>query len=95
MTLDSLGQPGKQTNALVKIDVEGAEMEVVEGGHKWIHPSNYFVIEVHEERFLPQLKEIFAAQGHTLLQVNQRPVPLLGRELREVNNWWLVSDLKS
>jgi len=93
VTLDSLGKPGQQTNALVKIDVEGAEVDVVEGGRKWICPSNYFVIEVHEERFLPQLEKIFAAQGHTLLQVNQRPVPLLGREQRELNNWWLVSDL--
>jgi hypothetical protein len=93
MTLDSLGQPGQHKNALVKIDVEGAEVDVVEGGRKWICPSNYFVIEVHEERFLPQLKKIFSVHGHQLLQVNQRPVPLLGREQRELNNWWLVSDL--
>lgn len=93
VTLDSLGKAGEQTNALVKIDVEGAEVDVVEGGRKWMHPSNCFVIEVHEERFLPQLKEIFAAQGHALLQVDQRPVPVLGREERELNNWWLVSDL--
>jgi hypothetical protein len=93
MTLDSLGKPGQQTNSLIKIDVEGAEVDVVEGGRKWIHSSNCFVIEVHEGRFLPQLKKIFAEQGHTLLQVNQRPVPVLGREQRELNNWWLVSDL--
>ena len=93
VTLDSLGQPGEQMNALVKIDVEGAEVDVVEGGRKWMHPSNCFIIEVHEECFLPQLKEIFMAQGHAMLQVNQRPVPIIGREEREVNNWWLVSDL--
>jgi len=93
VTLDSLGKPGQQTNALVKIDVEGAEVDVVEGGRKWINPSNYFVIEVHEDRFLQQLKTIFAERGHTLLQVNQHPVPLLGREQRELNNWWLASDL--
>lgn len=93
VTLDSLGKSGAQTDALVKIDVEGAEVDVVEGGRKWMHPSNCFVIEVHEERFLSQLKQIFAAQGHSLMQVDQRPVPLLGREERELNNWWLVSDL--
>jgi hypothetical protein len=48
---------------------------------------------VHEERFLQQLKQIFAEQGHKLLQVNQRPVPVLGREKRDLNNCWLVSDL--
>lgn len=93
VTLDSLAKPGQQTNTMVKIDVEGAEMEVVEGARKWICPSNYFVIEVHEERFLPQLQKIFAAHGHALLQVNQRPLPVLGREQRELNNWWLVSEL--
>jgi len=25
--------------------------------------------------------------------VNQRPLPVLGREMRPENNWWLVSDL--
>jgi hypothetical protein len=93
VTLDSLGKPAGQTNTLVKIDVEGAEVEVVEGGRKWMHPSNCFVIEVHEARFLPELKKIFAGQGHPLLLVDQRPVPVLGREQRELSNWWLVSDL--
>jgi hypothetical protein len=93
VTLDSLGKPNQRTNTLVKIDVEGAEVDVVEGGRQWMDVSNFFVIEVHEERFLSQLKGIFAEQGHTLVQINQKQVPLLGREVRDLNNWWLVSDL--
>jgi len=82
-------------HTLVKIDVEGAEVEVVEGARSWMHASNLFVIEVHAEKFLPELKQIFAERGHRLRQIDQRPLALLGREQRDKDNWWLVSDLKA
>jgi hypothetical protein len=78
---------------LVKIDVEGAEVEVVEGVRSWLKPSNMFVIEVHQERFLDPLPDLFAERGLRLVQVDQRPLALLGREAREEKNWWLVSDI--
>jgi hypothetical protein len=93
VTLDSLGFFGQQTDTMIKIDVEGAELDVVEGGLKWIHPSNCFLIEVHDGRFLEQLTTIFAKQGHQLVQLNQQPLRLIGREQRSLDNWWLVSDL--
>ncbi len=91
-TLDALDTPDRN-NTLVKIDVEGAEMEVVAGAQTWFDPSNLFVIEVHEERFLAELIRNFASHQHQLRQVDQRPLPLLGREARDLNNWWLVSEL--
>jgi len=97
VTLDSLkcaiGDPHDRAHTLVKIDVEGAEMDVIEGGRSWIQPSNRFVIEVHERRFLADLTALFAERGHKLVQLNQSPLPLLGRETRSEDNWWLVSDL--
>jgi len=93
VTLDSLEVAGARTQTLIKIDVEGAEVDVVEGARSWMAESNLFVIEVHEQRFLEPLNKIFAERGHRLIQVDQRPLPLLGREVREVENWWLVSDL--
>jgi hypothetical protein len=51
------------------------------------------VIEVHKAEYLDELKRIFAARGLNLSQVNQRPLPILGREHRDEANWWLVSDL--
>jgi hypothetical protein len=96
MTLDSLhfatGGAGDRTCTLIKIDVEGAELDVVEGGLSWIQPTNRFLIEVHEERFLSRLKVLFAERGHKLVQVTQRPHPILGPESRSGNNWWLVTD---
>jgi methyltransferase FkbM-like protein len=99
ITLDSLrpavDDPSDKVSTLVKIDVEGAEVDVIEGGRSWLQPSNLFVIEVHQERFLDLLHELFAEQGLRFVQVNQHPLPLLGRETREEKNWWLVSNLSA
>jgi hypothetical protein len=89
-TLDAL-QVGDKRNTLIKIDVEGAEVDVIAGAQTWMDSSNLFVIEVHKAEYLSQLTAMFAARGHELRQVNQQPLPLLGRELRDVANWWLVS----
>ena len=93
-TLDSLPIDSR-TNTLVKIDVEGAEMDVIMGARSWLRPSNLFVIEVHKQEYLSSLSSLFARQGLSLVQVNQRPLRFLGREMREIDNWWLVSNLDS
>lgn len=89
-TLDALPVPDKR-DTLIKIDVEGAELDVIAGAQSWMDRSNLFAIEVHKESYLAKLHEAFAAHGHRLRQINQRPLPLLGREVRDVENWWLVS----
>jgi len=76
------GRPNDRRNTLVKIDVEGAELDVIAGASTWLDASNLFVIEVHEERFLAELKQTFAERSHQLVQINQHPLPLLGREIR-------------
>jgi hypothetical protein len=91
-TLDALATPASdRRETLIKIDVEGAEVEVVNGAQTWMEPSNLFVIEVHQEAYLAQLKQIFSDRGHKLRQVEQQALPLLGREVRDKANWWLVS----
>lgn len=97
ITLDSivcqhaLDKPNNR--ALIKIDVEGAELEVIAGASRWLNSKNYFLIEVHQEEFLSQLKQLFQEKGIILEQVNQKPLPVLGREQRSPSNWWLVSAL--
>ncbi|HET9367365.1 MAG TPA: FkbM family methyltransferase [Candidatus Udaeobacter sp.] len=97
MTLDAVQSrfigSNDRTATLIKIDVEGAEVEVIEGGRSWLHPSNLFLIEVHDESFLNRLRAIFAERELRLLQINQRALPILGRETRAESNWWLVTDL--
>ena len=98
-TLDALtgsfGDTQSRERTLIKIDVEGAEMAVIAGGQSWLHPSNAFLIEVHDAAFLDPLKKIFAERGITVDQIDQRPLPVLGRELRDAQNWWLVSRLEA
>ena len=89
-TLDALSVQDKR-QTLIKIDVEGAELDVIEGAQSWMDPSNLFLIEVHQERYLAKLKQMFASHGQQLRQVNQQPLPLLGHETRDPANWWMVS----
>ncbi len=96
ITLDTLIHQGDAVqvpqNALIKIDVEGAELEVIAGASLWLNPQNFFLIEVHEFSFLEILTQQFLDRGIRLKQVNQQPLPVLGREGRSEFNWWLVSD---
>jgi len=80
-------------NTLIKMDVEGAEIDVIAGASAWLNPTNYFLIEVHKEAFLTELIKTFANRGLKLKQINQQALPILGYEARSRANWWLVSDL--
>src|SRR5204862_817423 len=91
-TLDALPEADRDAT-LVKIDVEGAEIDVIAGAGSWLAPGNLFVIEVHREPYLEELTRTFARHGLALRRIDQRPLPLIGREMRDVENWWLVSDI--
>ena len=92
-TLDALRR-GNRTNTLIKIDVEGAELDVIHGANSWISPANAFLIEVHRYEYLDLITRHFAARGISMRRIDQRPLPMLGRGARDVDNWWLVSALR-
>jgi hypothetical protein len=96
-TLDSVkwecGNESARSDTLIKIDVEGAELEVLRSAKSWMNASNYFVIEVHQKPYLEQISRLFAEHQLRLIRIDQRPLPLLGREMRSKDNWWLVSHL--
>jgi hypothetical protein len=83
-----------RSQTLVKIDVEGAEEAVIAGAATWLRPGNLFVIEVHRAEYIERLQATFRSKGLSLDLVEQRPLPILGREERDPNNWWLVSTLE-
>jgi hypothetical protein len=91
-TLDALTVTDRD-NTLIKIDVEGGELAVIAGARSWLRPSNLFVIEVHDSSYIEPLKKTFASHGLTLTQIDQQPLPILGREHRDMDNRWLVSQL--
>lgn len=98
-TLDAVrwqtGDSQARTGALVKIDVEGAELDVLAGAHSWLNPKNYFLIEVHRESYLEIITKLFASRGLVLDRIDHRPLGLIGGEYRDEENWWLVSRLDS
>lgn len=93
-TLDSL-EVADRDKTLVKIDVEGAELDVLAGAHSWLRPSNLFLIEVHKHEYLAPLSRLFESHGLRLTHIEQKPLPLLGREQRDADNSWLVSALRA
>jgi hypothetical protein len=93
-TLDAVAV-ADHDHTLIKIDVEGAEVDVLAGAQSWIRSSNLFLIEVHKDELLQPLERLFEARGLHLMRIDQRPLPLLGREQRDVDNRWLVSDLRA
>ena len=97
ITLDAAahraGRALEPRRALIKIDVEGAEMDVIEGASLWLHESNFFVVEIHRREYLEPLKVHFTAAGLALEQRDMRPLPIIGGELRAEQTWFLVSAL--
>jgi hypothetical protein len=96
-TLDAvqwtIGDPGARDDTLIKIDVEGSEVEVLKGAASWLRPTNRFLIEVHAEALGREIDELFAAEGMSLRRIDQSAFPVIGREHRSGENFWLVSDL--
>lgn len=93
-TLDALPEADSpQVRALIKIDVEGAELDVLSGARKWIKPESLFLIEVHEVEFFDKIRSIFSAAGVELQKIGQVPLPLLGSEQRDPTDGWLVTKI--
>lgn len=80
-----------KARVFIKVDVEGAELDVINGADQLLLKSNCFLIEVHTEELYGSIPGVFALRGIGVRYIHQRPHPLLGREHRDKVNWWLVS----
>jgi len=94
VTLDMFAQRLSSAYApLIKIDVEGAEIDVLDGASRWLSPRTMLLIEVHKSEYLDEIPRRLAGSIGPLDRVYQKALPLLGREQREEANWWLLSRL--
>jgi hypothetical protein len=91
--LKKIGFDPKANRSMVKIDVEGAEMDVLRGARSLVIDGNLFLVEVHNATLLEEVQAFFRDCNHAIEVVHQRPLPVLGRELRSKDNWWVVSSL--
>lgn len=94
VTLDAFAEQLSFCRApLLKIDVEGAEVDVLDGASRWLSPQTLLLIEVHKAEYLDEIPRRLCASVGSLDRVDQKARPLLGREARDEANWWLVSRL--
>jgi hypothetical protein len=93
--LSSIAQAsvGNDVRALIKIDVEGAEVEVLRSAGHWLAPRNIFLVEVHAESLIEPVTDILNTNGISVTIIDQSPHWLLGREHRDPDNRWIVSAL--
>lgn len=91
VTLDRLEPDAR---VLVKIDIEGAELDVLKAAGSWLAPRSLFVIEVHSWSLLQPIVDLARDAGLVFDQIDQRPHWLFGCEQRDADNRWLVSRLE-
>ena len=92
VTLDAFADLWHQYKSpLIKIDVEGAELDVLDGAESWLSPGTATLIEVHRFEYLAAIAARLAGSIGVLDRVDQKPHAILGREMRDAANWWLVS----
>ena len=89
--LASLPHPMRNVPTLVKIDVEGAELEVLAGATHMITAGNFFCVEVHSLALLQETKRFFSEHSHQVDVIHQHSLPFIGREMRDEENYWVIS----
>ncbi|MGQ9898362.1 MAG: FkbM family methyltransferase [Acidobacteriota bacterium] len=81
--------------ALVKVDVEGAEVEVLEGARQLLAAPVQWLVEVHGEHLLEPVLSRLQAAGRTVNVHPLRPHWLFGPEARTIPTCWVTTCLPS
>ncbi|MBT3467996.1 MAG: FkbM family methyltransferase [Opitutae bacterium] len=77
---------------LMKIDVEGAECEVLKGAKNLLqNPDHDWMIEIHGKSLIPKVAKVFCELDRPFLIRNLPPVPFLGKEKRSLYCYWLIT----
>lgn len=77
--------------SLVKVDVEGAEVEVLQGATKLLRAPHHWVVEVHGDHLLDPVLQHFADAHRSVEVIPYRPHWLLGAEARTIKTSWVVT----
>jgi hypothetical protein len=78
---------------LVKVDVEGEELEVLRGAGPLLRKPNHWVVEVHGQELLAPVLEMFDRAGRTVEVRKARAHWLLGPEARTIPTVWVTTVL--
>ena len=79
-------------SGIIKIDVEGAEVEVMKGAKGLLERTEVsWLVEVHGKHLIPDIAEYFVAAKRPFLLKELSPLPLIGAEKRSVDTYWLIT----
>ncbi len=77
---------------LVKVDVEGAEVDVLAGSEMLLKMENVdWLIEIHGDHLIPEVAKYFVEAGRAFLIQPERKIPFLSPEQREIATYWLTT----
>jgi len=77
---------------LIKIDVEGAEVDVLNGATALLdNPSHDWLIEIHGKELIPEVCRFFVDRGRPILVRSMTPLPIIGAEQRAIETYWLTT----
>jgi hypothetical protein len=77
--------------SLVKVDVEGAEVEVLQAATHLLKAPHHWVVEVHGDHLLDPVLQRFADAQRSVEVIPYRPHWLLGAEARTIKTSWVVT----
>lgn len=86
-TKESCTGPG-----LFKIDIEGAEIDALRGATEALRNPQYdWLIEIHGRELITEVAQFFVKAKRPFLVREDAPVPILGKENRKMETFWLTT----
>ncbi|MBW4575261.1 MAG: FkbM family methyltransferase [Aphanothece sp. CMT-3BRIN-NPC111] len=77
--------------SLIKVDVEGSEVEVLKGAASLLGEPHNWVVEVHGDHLLEPVLDFFAKANRTVDVHPPQPHWLLGSESRTIKTSWVTT----
>ncbi len=77
--------------SLIKVDVEGAEIEVLHGARLLLEHPHQWVVEVHGDQLLDPVLRVFSMVNRAVEVVPLKPHWLLGPETRVIPTCWVTT----
>jgi hypothetical protein len=79
--------------SLIKVDVEGGEVEVLKGATSLLQEPHHWVVEVHGDHLLEPVLDFFAKAKRVVDVRPLQPHWLLGPESRTIKTSWVTTRL--
>jgi hypothetical protein len=79
--------------SLIKVDVEGGEIEVLKGATSLLQEPHHWVVEVHGDHLLEPVLDFFAKAKRVVDVRPLQPHWLLGPESRTIKTSWVTTRL--